>query len=143
MSPEAEKLRVLLGKDSWDAHDRGIKLVAEILKEAGMEVIYVRYEVPNEIATAARDEDVDVIGISFSTGGHKEHITKLIKKLREYHMDDILVIVGGTIPGDEIPDLLQMGVAKIFGPGATSDEIISFITSRVVPRKRIAPKEQF
>lgn len=120
---EEKKIRVLLTIARFDGHDRGVRYVARKLIEAGMEVIFTRYVLPEDIVKAAMEEDVDVIGISFSVGGHKYVSSEVVRLLKENAMD-IPVILGGVIPDDDQPELIKIGVRRIFGPGAYADEII-------------------
>ena len=123
------KIRILLTKSRLDGHDRGVRYVVKKLSEAGMEVIFTRYETPEDIVQAALEEDIDVIGISFSTGSPMMVTSEVMKLAREKQLDDVPVIVGGIIPSDEIPKLQQIGVARCFGPGSSAREIIDFIES--------------
>lgn len=126
-----KKIRVLLTKSRLDGHDRGVRYIAHKLMEAGMEVIFTRYAVPEDIVKAALEEDVDVIGISFSVGRPITPTAEVMRLLQEKGMGQVKVIVGGIIPDDETPQLLQMGVGKAFGPGARAADVIQFITSQV------------
>jgi methylmalonyl-CoA mutase C-terminal domain/subunit len=125
---EKRKVRVLVGKVGLDGHDRGAKYVAHSLRNAGMEVIYtgIRQSVDQVVNTAVQ-EDVDVVGLSFLAGDHMILIPKVLKKLGEKGRKDVRVIVGGIILKSQIPDLLAMGVSKVFLPGTTPDEIVGFI----------------
>jgi methylmalonyl-CoA mutase C-terminal domain/subunit len=112
-----------------DVHDRGIRYVARKMLEAGMEVILTRHGLINEIANIALQEDIDVIGLSFSGGGHLSSCIQLHQLLKEKELDDKMVIVGGVIPEDDILKLREIGVAGVFGAGSSADEAISFIKS--------------
>ena len=131
MSKEERKIRVLLTKSQMDGHDRGIRYVAEKLREAGMEIIFTRYAVAGEIVNIATEEDVDVIGIGFSVGGLTRVTSQVVGLLKEHNLDNVLVIVGGLIPEDEVPQLLQMGVGKTFGANSQASDIVEYITSHV------------
>jgi len=131
MSREGKNIRVLLTKSHLDAHDRGIRYVAGKLMEAGFEVIFTRYGLPEEVVNTALEEDVDAIGISFSTAGHQVTIPELLRLLRERNMENVLVLVGGIIPHDEVPELLSMGVRAVFGPGASTDDVVQLISEHV------------
>ena len=121
------KLRVLVAKLGLDAHDRGAKVVARAYRDAGFEVIYTGiYQRPEAVAEAAIQEDVDVVAISSLAGAHLTLIPQLIQLLREQGADDMLVLAGGVIPFEDVPDLMKAGVAGVFGPGSDLDEIISF-----------------
>ncbi len=122
------KIRVLIAKAGLDGHDRGAKVVAAALRDAGMEVIYTGLrQTPEMIVQAAIQEDVDVIGVSILSGAHMTIFPKIIKLMKEKGLDDVLLIGGGIIPDEDIPKLKEMGVAEIFTPGTLTTEIISFI----------------
>ena len=126
-------IRVLIAKPGLDGHDRGAKVVARALRDAGMEVIYTGLrQTPEMIAEAALQEDVDVVGLSILSGAHMTLFPRVIDLLHSQGMDDVLVVGGGIIPDEDIPALQKMGVAMIFGPGAPLQEIIDFIRTHVV-----------
>lgn len=121
------RIRVLVAKLGLDAHDRGAKVVARAYRDAGFEVIYTGlYQRPEQVATAAVQEDVDVVAVSSLAGAHMTLIPELIQKLREQGADDVVVLAGGVIPRDDIPALKEAGVAEVFGPGSDLDEIVRF-----------------
>jgi methylmalonyl-CoA mutase C-terminal domain/subunit len=121
-------VRVLIGKPGLDGHDRGAKVVAAALRDAGMEVIYTGlHQTPEMIATAAVQEDVDVVGLSVLSGAHLTLFPRVRKLLTEAGRDDILLIGGGIIPPEDVAELEQRGVSKLFGPGAGTSEIIEYI----------------
>ena len=122
------RIRVLLAKPGLDGHDRGAKVVARALRDAGMEVIYsgIR-QTPEMIVEAAIQEDVDVVGLSILSGAHLELFPLIIEGLRKKGRADALVIAGGIIPEDDIPSLQKMGVKAVFGPGTSTEDIINFI----------------
>ncbi|HEY8449221.1 MAG TPA: cobalamin B12-binding domain-containing protein [Bacillota bacterium] len=121
-------LRVLIAKPGLDGHDRGAKVVARALRDAGMEVIYTGLRQSAEaIVQAAIEEDVDVIGLSSLSGAHNEFFLEVLRLLREQGIDDVLVIGGGVIPADDARRLKEQGIAEIFGPGTPSSAIIEFI----------------
>lgn len=129
------KIRVLAAKPGLDGHDRGIKVVASALMEAGMEVIYTGLrQTPLQIVEAALQEDVDVIAMSILSGAHDYLFPRVMELLRERGVDDVLVLGGGIIPDDDIPVLKDCGIAEIFGPGTTTKEIIDFIRDHVGDR---------
>ncbi|MGH9375065.1 MAG: cobalamin B12-binding domain-containing protein [Terriglobia bacterium] len=133
-------IRVLVAKPGLDGHDRGAKVVARALRDAGMEVIYTGLrQTPEQIVSAAIQEDVEAIGISILSGAHNTLLPRICRMLREQGMDDVLVVVGGIIPHEDIPFLQQAGVAKIFQPGASTHDIVEFIRSHT---RRIAPGEK-
>jgi len=122
------KIRVLVAKPGLDGHDRGAKVVARALRDAGMEVIYTGIrQTPEMIAEAALQEDVDVVGLSILSGAHMALCPRVVQLLRAQGMDDVLVVVGGIIPNDDIAPLQAMGIMGVFGPGTSTGEIIDFI----------------
>ncbi len=127
MSKE-RKIRVIVAKPGLDGHDRGAKVVARALRDAGMEVIYTGLrQTPEQVVEAAVQEDVDVIGLSILSGAHTYLVPRIVELLKEAGMDDVLVTVGGIIPEDDIPMLNEHGVKGIFGPGTPTDEIVDYI----------------
>jgi methylmalonyl-CoA mutase C-terminal domain/subunit len=125
------RIRVLVAKPGLDGHDRGAKIVARALRDAGMEVIYTGLrQTPEQIATAALQEDVDAIGISILSGAHSTIVPRICELLRAEGLNDVLVVVGGIIPDEDIPALKQAGVAEVFQPGASTQAIVNFIRSR-------------
>ena len=131
MVAEEKKIRILLTKSQVDGHDRGVRYVARRLREAGMEVIYTRYKSSDDIINSALQEDVDVIGISYSVGGYDVISAEVIKMKKEKGMDNTIVIIGGIIPEDETPGLLDMGISGVFGPGSFADDIVEHIRTSV------------
>jgi methylmalonyl-CoA mutase C-terminal domain/subunit len=126
-----KKLRVLIAKPGLDGHDRGAKVIARALRDAGMEVIYTGLrQTPEMIASAAAQEDVDVIGLSILSGAHNTLCPQLMKLLHEKGMDDVTVLVGGIIPEADIPGLRQAGIAEIFLPGTSTQAIVDFIRQK-------------
>ena len=131
----AKKIRVLIAKPGLDGHDRGAKVIARALRDAGMEVIYTGLrQTPEMIASAAVQEDVDVIGLSILSGAHNTICPQLMKLLHEKGMDDVTVLVGGIIPETDIPVLKQAGIAEIFLPGTSTQAIVDFIQRRSAAR---------
>jgi methylmalonyl-CoA mutase C-terminal domain/subunit len=127
-----DRIRVLLAKPGLDGHDRGAKVVARALRDAGMEVIYTGIrQTPDMIVEAAIQEDADVVGLSILSGAHLELFPPIIEGLRKKGREDALVIAGGTIPEDDIPALQQMGIKAVFGPGTSTEDIIRFIQKEV------------
>lgn len=123
-----ERIRVLLAKPGLDGHDRGIKVIARALRDAGMEVIYTGLrQTPEQIVNAATQEDVDVIGLSILSGAHMTIIPMVVKLAREAGLDDVSIFGGGIIPDEDIPKLKQLGVTEVFTPGARLSDIIEFI----------------
>ncbi len=125
------RTRVLLCVLEIDGHDRGLKYIAKTLAEAGMEVVYITFRTIEEIVSAAIQEEVDVIGISSSIGGHMTTIRDLMESLRLKGVDDKLVMLGGIIPTADIGGLREMGIGKVFGPGANGHEVIDYILKSV------------
>ncbi len=125
-------IRVVIAKPGLDGHDRGAKVIARALRDAGMEVIYTGLrQTPEQIASAALQEDADVIGLSILSGAHVQVCTRLMDLLRARGLDDVLVLVGGIIPDQDIPRLRDIGVQGIFLPGTPMEDIITFITGHV------------
>jgi methylmalonyl-CoA mutase C-terminal domain/subunit len=128
-------IRVLVAKPGLDGHDRGAKIIARALRDAGMEVIYTGLrQTPEMIVSAAIQEDVDCIGLSILSGAHNAIVPRIVELLREKRAEDILLVLGGTIPEEDIPALKQAGVAAIFGPGTPLETTIAFIREHIKPR---------
>jgi len=134
------KIRVIVAKPGLDGHDRGAKVVARALRDAGFEVIYTGIRrTPEEIAETALQEDADVVGLSILSGAHLELTPMVIEELRKRGLEpnrDVLVLLGGIVPEEDVPKLKEMGVAKVFGPGTPLSEIIEFIRAEVPKLKR-------
>jgi methylmalonyl-CoA mutase, C-terminal domain len=129
------KIRVLVAKPGLDGHDRGAKVIARALRDAGMEVIYTGLrQTPEMIASAAVQEDVDAVGISILSGAHNTLCPRIVELLRENGMDDTLVLVGGIVPQEDIPILKQKGVSEVFLPGTSTEDIVKFIRENVHAR---------
>jgi methylmalonyl-CoA mutase C-terminal domain/subunit len=134
VSPD-RKIRVLVAKPGLDGHDRGAKVIARALRDAGMEVIYTGLrQTPEMIVNASLQEDVDVIGLSILSGAHNAIVPRVMDLLKQNQMDDVLVLVGGIIPDQDIETLKKRGVAAIFQPGTPMDSIIEFIRANVKSR---------
>ena len=132
---EDRKIRVLVAKPGLDGHDRGAKVIARALRDAGMEVIYTGLrQTPEMIVSASLQEDVDVIGLSILSGAHNAIVPRVRDLLKENKMDDVLLVLGGIIPDDDFPRMKEAGVAGIFQPGTSMDEIVEFIRKNVRPR---------
>ncbi|QHS50366.1 cobalamin B12-binding domain-containing protein [Edaphobacter sp. 12200R-103] len=128
-------IRVLVAKPGLDGHDRGAKVIARALRDAGMEVIYTGLrQTPEKIVSAAIQEDVDCIGLSILSGAHNAIVPRIAELLRASHAEDILLVLGGTIPEDDVPKMKESGVAAIFGPGTPLETTIQFIRENVKPR---------
>jgi len=132
------KIRVLIAKPGLDGHDRGAKVIARALRDAGMEVVYtVLRQTPEQIVNAALQEDVDVIGLSILSGAHLTICPRVIQLVRERGLDDVIVIVGGIIPDEDIPKLKEAGIAAVFLPGTLMEEIVTFIRQNVKRKEEI------
>ena len=130
-----QKIRVLVAKPGLDGHDRGAKVIARALRDSGMEVIYTGLrQTPEMVVSAALQEDVHVIGLSILSGAHNAIVPRVMELLRQSKMDDVLVLVGGIIPDQDIDSLKRAGVAAIFQPGTAMDDIVKFIRAHVKPR---------
>ena len=128
------KIRVVVAKPGLDGHDRGAKIIARALRDAGMEVIYTGlHQTPEQIVETVLQEDADAVGLSILSGAHMTLVPRVVELLREQDADDVVVTVGGTIPSQDIPELKELGVAEVFTPGAPTQDIIDFIRSSVVP----------
>ena len=128
------KIRVVIAKPGLDGHDRGAKVIARALRDAGMEVIYTGLrQTPEQIVAAALQEDADVVGLSILSGAHMHVCPRIVELLREKGLDDVLVVVGGIIPDVDIPKLKQAGIAGVFLPGTAMQDIIDFINASARP----------
>jgi len=123
------KAKVLLVKHWMECHDRGVKSVASILRDAGFEVVYIVYMSPEEIVATAVEEDVDVIGMSFSTGAYDAHVPQVMRLLKERGLEDVMVLVGGLIPDEDIDWLKKQGVKGVFGAGADTNQLIEMVST--------------
>ncbi len=132
-------IRVLVAKPGLDGHDRGAKVMARALRDAGMEVIYTGlFQTPETIASTALQEDVDVIGLSILSGAHLALFPRIMAQLRERGLDDVLVVAGGTIPEEDVAEVKQLGVAEVFGPGTSLNTAIEFIRGHAPRRVDVA-----
>src|SRR5882724_4482174 len=124
----ARKIRVVVAKPGLDGHDRGAKIIARALRDAGMEVIYTGlHQTPQQIVETVIQEDADAVGLSILSGAHMTLVPRVVELLREQGIDDVIVTVGGTIPAEDIPELKELGVAEVFTPGASTQDIVDFI----------------
>src|SRR5881392_2307392 len=129
---EGRKIRVVVAKPGLDGHDRGAKIIARALRDAGMEVIYTGlHQTPEQIAATVIQEDADAVGLSILSGAHMTLVPRVVNLLREQGAEDVVVTVGGTIPAEDIPELKNLGVAEIFTPGSSTQQIIDFIRGAV------------
>jgi methylmalonyl-CoA mutase C-terminal domain/subunit len=125
-------IRVVVAKPGLDGHDRGAKIIARALRDAGMEVIYTGlHQTPEQIVETALQEDADAVGVSILSGAHMTLVPRIVEGLRVNGADDVLVVVGGTIPQDDAAELKAGGVAEVFGPGSTTTEIVDFLRGAV------------
>ena len=129
------KLRVLVGKPGLDGHDRGAKIIARAFRDAGFEVIYTGlHQTPEQIVSAAIQEDVDCVGLSILSGAHNTLLPKVCELLRDKQADDIMVFGGGVIPDDDIPGLKSAGLREVFTPGTSTEAIVAWVKGNVIPR---------
>jgi methylmalonyl-CoA mutase C-terminal domain/subunit len=127
-----KKIRVVVAKPGLDGHDRGAKIIARALRDAGMEVIYTGlHQTPEQIVETVVQEDADAVGLSILSGAHMTLVPRIIELLREQEVDDVVLMLGGTIPADDIVTLKELGVAEVFTPGAPTDAAVEFIRSAV------------
>src|SRR5512144_2488454 len=126
------RIRVVVAKPGLDGHDRGAKIIARALRDAGMEVIYTGlHQTPEQIVETVLQEDADAVGLSILSGAHMTLVPRVVDLLREQQATDVVVTVGGTIPADDIPELKQLGVAEVFTPGAPTQDIVEFVRGSV------------
>ena len=131
-SQGARKIRVVVAKPGLDGHDRGAKIIARALRDAGMEVIYTGlHQTPEQIVETVIQEDADAVGLSILSGAHMTLVPRVLDLLREQSADDVIVTLGGTIPSDDVMELKQLGVAEVFTPGASTQEAVDFIRGAV------------
>ena len=131
-SPSQRKIRVVVAKPGLDGHDRGAKIIARALRDAGMEVIYTGlHQTPEQIVATVIQEDADAVGISILSGAHMTLIPRILDLLRENGAEDVVVVVGGTIPTDDARELKAQGVAEVFTPGAPTSQIVDFLRAKV------------
>ena len=129
-----KKIRVVVAKPGLDGHDRGAKIIARALRDAGMEVIYTGlHQTPEQIVETVLQEDADAVGLSILSGAHMTLVPRVVELLNEQDAGDVIVTVGGTIPAQDIPELKELGVAAVFTPGAPTQDIIDFIKGAVTP----------
>src|ERR1700748_1285976 len=131
----ARKIRVVVAKPGLDGHDRGAKIIARALRDAGMEVIYTGlHQTPEQIAETVIQEDADAIGLSILSGAHMTLVPRVVELLKEQGIDDVVITVGGTIPAEDIPELKELGVAEVFTPGAPTQALVDFIPEATAAR---------
>ena len=140
MSESGRKIRVVVAKPGLDGHDRGAKIIARALRDAGMEVIYTGlHQTPEQIAATVIQEDADAIGLSILSGAHMTLVPRVVDLLRDEGAGDVVVTVGGTIPAEDVPELKELGVAEVFTPGSSTDEIVDFIRDAACATRLSAP----
>ena len=131
-SRSGRKIRVVVAKPGLDGHDRGAKIIARALRDAGMEVIYTGlHQTPEQIVETVLQEDADAVGLSILSGAHMTLVPRIARLLKDQGAEEVVLVVGGTIPSDDVPDLKKLGVAEIFTPGSSVQEIIDFIRAAV------------
>ena len=135
MSLSERRIRVLLAKPGLDGHDRGVKVIARALRDAGMDIYTGLRQTPEQIANAAAQEDVQIVGLSILSGAHLTIFPRVLTLMRERGLDDVLLFGGGIIPEEDIPTLKEMGVSEIFLPGTSTETIIDYIRTHVPPRE--------
>ena len=129
------KIRVVVAKPGLDGHDRGAKIIARALRDAGMEVIYTGlHQTPEQIAATVIQEDADAVGLSVLSGAHMTLFARLAELMRERGVDDVVITVGGTIPAEDVPELKKLGISEVFTPGSSTDEIVEFVRGAVAQR---------
>jgi methylmalonyl-CoA mutase C-terminal domain/subunit len=132
---DARKIRVVVAKPGLDGHDRGAKIIARALRDAGMEVIYTGlHQTPEQIAATVIQEDADAVGLSILSGAHMTLVPRIVELLKEQDAEEVVLTVGGTIPAEDIAELKELGVAEVFTPGSSTDEIVEFIDNAVSQR---------
>ena len=132
----AERIRVLVAKPGLDGHDRGAKIIARAFRDAGFEVIYTGLrQTPEQVVTAALQEDVDVVGLSVLSGAHMTICPRILQLMKEHKLDDVIVLLGGIIPDQDIPKLKELGVSEVFQPGASTEDIVEFVRRNVGQRR--------
>ena len=132
---DGRKIRVVVAKPGLDGHDRGAKIIARALRDAGMEVIYTGlHQTPEQIAETVIQEDADAVGLSILSGAHMTLVPRIVELLGEQGVDDVVVTVGGTIPAEDVPELKKLGISEVFTPGASTDEIVEFVREAVSAR---------
>jgi len=132
-----DKVKVIIAKPGLDGHDRGAKVVARALRDAGMEVVYTGLrQTPEMVAEAALQEDVDLVGLSILSGAHMELFPRVVDEMKKRGLDDVVLLAGGIIPQEDVPALQKIGFRAIFGPGASTDEIVAWVRANVTPRSQ-------
>ena len=131
-----ERIRVLVAKPGLDGHDRGARIIARAFRDAGFEVVYTGLrQTPEQIVTAALQEDVDVVGLSVLSGAHMSLCPRILELMKKEKLDDVLVLVGGIIPDRDIPELKELGVSEVFQPGVSTTEIVDYVRRNIGQRR--------
>lgn len=132
-----DKVKVIIAKPGLDGHDRGAKVVARALRDAGLEVVYTGLrQTPEMVAEAALQEDVDLVGLSILSGAHMELFPRVVEEMNKRGLDDVVLLAGGIIPQEDVPALQKIGFRVIFGPGASTDDIVAWVRANVTPRSQ-------
>jgi methylmalonyl-CoA mutase C-terminal domain/subunit len=132
-----DKIKVIIAKPGLDGHDRGAKVVARALRDAGLEVVYTGLrQTPEMVAEAALQEDVDLVGLSILSGAHMELFPRVVEEMKKRGLDDVVLLAGGIIPQEDIPALQKIGFRAIFGPGASTDDVVAWVRANVAPRSQ-------
>jgi methylmalonyl-CoA mutase C-terminal domain/subunit len=132
-----DKVKVIIAKPGLDGHDRGAKVVARALRDAGLEVVYTGLrQTPEMVAEAALQEDVDLVGLSILSGAHMELFPRVVEEMKKRGLDDVILLAGGIIPQEDVPALQKIGFRVIFGPGASTDDIVAWVRANVTPRSQ-------
>ena len=131
------KIKVIIAKPGLDGHDRGAKVVARALRDAGLEVVYTGIrQTPEMVAETALQEDVDLVGLSILSGAHMELFPRVVEEMKKRGLDDVVLLAGGIIPQEDIPALQKLGFRAIFGPGASTDDVVAWVRANVTPRSQ-------
>jgi len=132
-----DKIKVIIAKPGLDGHDRGAKVVARALRDAGLEVVYTGIrQTPEMVAETALQEDVDLVGLSILSGAHMELFPRVVEEMKKRGLDDVVLLAGGIIPQEDVDALQKIGFRAIFGPGASTDEIVAWVRANVTPRSQ-------
>ena len=132
-----DKIKIIIAKPGLDGHDRGAKVVARALRDAGLEVVYTGIrQTPEMVAETALQEDVDLVGLSILSGAHMELFPRVVEEMKKRGLDDVVLLAGGIIPQEDIPALQKLGFRAIFGPGASTDDVVAWVRANVTPRSQ-------
>ena len=132
-----DKIKIIIAKPGLDGHDRGAKVVARALRDAGLEVVYTGLrQTPEMVAETALQEDVDLVGLSILSGAHMELFPRVVEEMKKRGLDDVILLAGGIIPQEDVDALQKIGFRAIFGPGASTDEIVAWVRANVTPRSQ-------